>query len=92
MKEKDFTLDFDLKGSNYVVVVQSHESRGIEHYKAVLDEEHSIDYLVQVNGVLQPNADHAADPQLVNAIATRILEVVHEDDRGKDATTPGSTL
>lgn len=88
MKEKDFTLDFDLKGSNYVVVVQSHESSlGIEHYKAVLDEEHSIDYLVQGNGVLQPNADHAADPQLVNAIATRILEVVHEDDREKGSST-----
>jgi hypothetical protein len=87
---KDFTLDFDLKGSNYVVVVQSLESRGVEHYKAVLDEEHSIDYLVQRDGILQPNPDYAADPQLVNAIATRILEVVHVDDRGKDATS--STL
>jgi len=87
---KDFTLDFDLKGSNYVVVVQSLESRGVEHYKAVLDEEHSIDYLVQRGGILQPNPDYAADPQLVNAIATRILEVVHVDDRGKDATA--STL
>jgi len=84
---KNFTLDFDLKGSNYIVLVESLESRGIEHYKAVLDEEHSIDYLVQSNGVLQPNPDYAADPQLVNAIATRILEVVHEDDRGKDATS-----
>lgn len=84
---KDFTLDFDLKGSNYVVVVQSLESRGIEHYKAVLDEERSIDYLVQSTGILQPNPDYAADPQLVSAIATRILEVVHEDDRGKDATS-----
>lgn len=78
---KDFTLDFDLKGSNYIVVVQPHETSGIEHYKAVLDEEHSIDYLVQVNGELQPNPDYAADPQLVNAIATRILEVVHVEDR-----------
>ncbi|WP_146971423.1 hypothetical protein [Chitinophaga sp.] len=84
---KDFTLDFDLKGSNYIVVVQPHESRGIEHYKAVLDEEHSIDYLLQVNGDLQPNPDYAADPQLVNAIATRILEVVHVEDRGNGATS-----
>lgn len=89
---KDFTLDFDLKGSNYVVVVQPHETSGVEHYKAVLDEEHSIDYLLQGSGILQPNADHAADPQLVNAIATRILEVVHVDERGKDATTHNSTL
>jgi hypothetical protein len=78
---KDFTLDFDLKGSNYIVVVQPHETSGIEHFKAVLDDEHSIDYLVQVNGELQPNPDYAADPQLVNAIATRILEVVHVEDR-----------
>jgi hypothetical protein len=84
---KDFTLDFDLQGSNYVVVVQSLESRGIEHYKAVLDEEHSIDYLVQSNGILQPNPDYAADPQLVSAIATRILEVVHVDDRGNYTTS-----
>ncbi|WP_343691379.1 hypothetical protein [Chitinophaga sp.] len=84
---KDFTLDFDLKGSNYIVVVQPHESRGIEHYKAVLDDEHSIDYLLQVNGDLQPNPDYAADPQLVNAIATRILEVVHVEDRGNAATS-----
>ena len=84
---KDFTLDFDLKGSNYIVVVQPHESRGIEHYKAVLDEEHSIDYLLQVNGQLQPNPDYAADPQLVNAIATRILQVVHVADRGNSATS-----
>ena len=52
-----------------------------------MDEEHSIDYLVQRDGILQPNPDYAADPQLVNAIATRILEVVHVDDRGKDATS-----
>ncbi|PSL28876.1 MULTISPECIES: hypothetical protein [Chitinophaga] len=84
---KDFTLDFDLKGDNYVVVVQPHESRGIEHYKAVLDEDHSIDYLLQGNGDLQPNADYAADPQLVNAIATRILQVVHVEDRGNGATS-----
>lgn len=79
---KDFTLDFDLKGSNYVVVVQPHESRGIEHYKAVLDEEHSIDYLLQGNGDLQPNPDYAADPQLVSAIATRIMQVVHTEHLG----------
>lgn len=84
---KDFTLDFDLKGDNYIVVVQPHESMGIEHYKAVLDEDHSIDYLVQTGGYLQPNADYAADPQLVNAIATRILQVVHVDNRGRGATS-----
>ena len=84
---KDFTLDFDLKGSNYVVIVQPHETRGIEHYKAVLDEEHSIDYLLQGNGELQPNPDYAADPQLVNAIATRIMQVVHVSDRGNGATS-----
>ncbi|MBW8687803.1 hypothetical protein [Chitinophaga rhizophila] len=84
---KDFTLDFDLKGNNYIVVVQPHESMGIEHYKAVLDEDHSIDYLLQGNGYLQPNADYAADPQLVNAIATRILQVVHVSDRGNGATS-----
>jgi hypothetical protein len=74
---KDFTLDFDLQGHNYVVVVQPHETRGIEHYKAVLDEDHSIDYLLQGNGYLQPNPDYAADPQLIVAIATRIWQRVH---------------
>lgn len=83
---KDFTLDFDLKGHNYIVVVQPHESKGIEHYKAVLDEEHSIDYL-QGSGYLQPNPDYAADPQLVSAIATRIWQVVHVETRGNDTTS-----
>jgi hypothetical protein len=84
---KDFTLDFDLKGNNYVVIVHPQDCRGIEHYKAVLDEDHSIDYLLQGNGQLQPNPDYAADPQLVNAIATRILQVVHTDTMGQHGHT-----
>jgi len=80
---KEFTLDFDLKGHNYVVAVQPHKSHSIDHIRAIIDEDHSIDYLMQDNGVLQPNADHAADPQLVNAIATRILEAVHSQHRSQ---------
>lgn len=73
-----FNLDFDLQGRNYVVTVTLHHEHGATFYRAVIDEDHAIDYHRQENGALKPEvAVTLEQPLLINAIATRILEHLH---------------
>lgn len=75
---EQFILDFDLQGQNYVVDVNLYHEHGATFYRAFIDEDHFIDYYRQENGTLKPEVTITVDPLLVNTIATRILEHLHD--------------
>ncbi|HEY0274328.1 MAG TPA: hypothetical protein VGC22_14140 [Chitinophaga sp.] len=82
-----FTLDFDLEGKGYIVVVTPQATQDGVIYQARLDEDTDIRFLGGAAGTLLPTDATGTDPRLVQAIATRILEWVHAEER-KDTDTP----
>ncbi|GAA0557311.1 hypothetical protein [Chitinophaga japonensis] len=85
---EQFNLDFDLQGRNYVIPVTLHHEHGATFYRALVGEDHAIDYYRQENGVLKPEVVTSEDPQLVNAIATRILAHLHRPDNNSHPSVP----
>jgi len=85
---EQFNLDFDLQGRNYVIPVTLHHEHGATFYRAAIGEDHVIDYYRQENGTLKPEMTVLEDPQLVNAIATRILEHLHGPDNNRYPSVP----
>ncbi|PUZ30131.1 hypothetical protein GA0116948_101139 [Chitinophaga costaii] len=77
-----FTLDFDLEGKGYLVVVTPQALPDGMIYNAQLEEDKVIRFLGGRDGTLLP-VTTGVPPKIVNAIATRILERVHMDDRNK---------
>jgi hypothetical protein len=74
-------LDFDLGGQTYVVKVTALQLNGATQYVAEVNTGSRIVYVLQKNGLLQPDDHQSDDVQLVNAIATRILEAKNAQDR-----------
>lgn len=80
---EQFTLDFDMDGKGYIVVVTPQTMPNGTIYNARL-EDLDIRFLPAEDGSLLPVSTTGADPRLLNAIATRILERVNARNRGKD--------
>lgn len=78
---EQFTLDFDVNGKNYIVIVQPYQVMGVHHYKAIFNDGRHIDFTQEKDGGLTPPTDGKLDGPLVNAVAKRILETVHRHNR-----------
>lgn len=76
-----FILDFDLEGKNCLVQVTELQLNGVTQFVAQVNEDHRIVYVLQKNGTLQPDGDKTHDVRLLNAIATRILELKNAVER-----------
>jgi len=74
-----FILDFDLHGKNYIIRVELHHEHGATYYSAAIDDMHTVDYYRGENGALKSTVNSYVDPDLIRAIATRIME--HLDKR-----------
>lgn len=71
---ESFILDFDLQGENHVITVEPHHEQGAAFYRALINEDHAVDYYRQENGVLQPVPGSKVNNELVNAIAVHLME------------------
>lgn len=80
---EQFTLDFDMDGKGYIVVVTPQTMPDGTIYNARL-EDTDIRLLSTANGALMPVDAPGVEPKLLTAIATRILERVNAQNRGKD--------
>jgi hypothetical protein len=78
----EFILDFDLQGKNHIVNINLHHEHGATFYRALIDEDHAVDYYRQENGTLKPVLSSIVDNDLVNAIAVRLLEQLHKGGNG----------
>lgn len=76
-----FILNFDLEGRNYLVQVTELQLNGVTQFVAQVNADRRIVYVLQKNGTLQPDVDKIHDIQLLNAIATRILELKNAVER-----------
>jgi len=76
-----FILDFDLDGQNYLVQVTELQLNGVTQFVAQVNADRRIVYVLQKNGTLLPDEDKIHDVQLLNAIATRILELKNAVER-----------
>ncbi|MET6997700.1 hypothetical protein [Chitinophaga defluvii] len=76
-----FILDFDLEGKNYLVQVTELQLNGITQFVAEVNADRKVVYTLQKNGTLQPDGDKIRDVPLLNAIATRILELKNAVER-----------
>jgi len=79
---EQFILDFDLQGKNHIVNINLHHEHGATFYRALIDEDHAVDYYRQENGTLKPVLSSIVDNDLVNAIAIRLLEQLHKGGNG----------
>ena len=79
---EQFILDFDLQGKNHIVNIDLHHEHGATFYRALIDEDHAVDYYRQENGTLKPVLSSIVDNDLVNAIAVRLLEQLHKGGNG----------
>ena len=82
-----FNLDFDLEGKGYIVVVKPQSVPDGTLYDAMLDEDSVIRFMGAADGSLIPMEATGVEPRLINAIATRILERIHVNERRKEDTS-----
>ncbi len=83
-----FILDFDLHGKNYVIPVHLHHEHGATFYRATIDDEHTVEYYRQENGMFKSMVDAYIEPDLIRAIATRLMEYLHKPNGHGTSSLP----
>jgi len=78
---EQFNITFDANAKNYVVVIIPKEEDGKQLFTAIIDEDRKVEFEKQKDGSLDVTNNPKLETNVINSIATRILEQVNLEDR-----------